>query len=58
VTSDYLFPVEQQRHLADELKSVGVTVDYQELDSIQGHDSFLVDMDRFRPTVQSFFSTD
>ena len=58
VTSDSLFPVEQQRHLADELKSVGVAVDYRELDSIQGHDSFLVDMDRFRPTVQSFFSTD
>jgi homoserine acetyltransferase len=58
VTSDYLFPVEQQRHLADELKSAGVAVDYQELESIQGHDSFLVDMDRFRPTVQSFFSAD
>lgn len=58
VTSDSLFPIEQQRHLADELKSVGVAVDYRELESIQGHDSFLVDMDRFRPTVQSFFSTD
>jgi homoserine acetyltransferase len=57
VTSDYLFPAEQQRHLADELKDVGVAVDYQELESIQGHDSFLVDMDRFRPTVQRFFST-
>ncbi len=58
VTSDSLFPIEQQRHLADELKSVGVAVDYRELESIQGHDSFLVDMDRFQPTVQSFFSTD
>ena len=57
VTSDYLFPAKQQRHLADELKNVGVAVDYQELESIHGHDSFLVAMDRFRPTIQRFFST-
>ena len=57
VTSDYLFPAKQQRHLADELKNVGVAVDYQELESIHGHDSFLVDMDRFRPTIQRFFAT-
>jgi homoserine acetyltransferase len=25
------------------------------LDSIQGHDSFLVDMDRFRPAIADFF---
>ena len=56
VTTDYLFPVEQQRHLAEGLKEIGVEVDYRELESIQGHDSFLVDMDRFRPTVQNFFS--
>ena len=58
VTSDALFPVDQQRHLADELKKAGIAVDYRELESIQGHDSFLVDMERFRPPVQSFFSTD
>jgi homoserine acetyltransferase len=32
---------------------VGVT--YQLLESIQGHDSFLIDMDRFRPVVSKFF---
>ena len=30
-------------------------VDFRVLPSIQGHDSFLVDMDRFRPAVASFF---
>jgi homoserine acetyltransferase len=25
------------------------------LDSIQGHDSFLVDMDQFRPAIAKFF---
>jgi homoserine acetyltransferase len=32
-----------------------VKVDFQLLDSIQGHDSFLVDMDRFRPLIAAFF---
>jgi homoserine acetyltransferase len=27
------------------------------LDSVQGHDSFLVDMDRFRPVIGDFFAT-
>ena len=33
------------------------TVQFARLPSIQGHDSFLVDMDRFRPVVAQFLDT-
>jgi len=55
VASDMLFPVEQQRELAEGLEQNVAKVEYVELESIQGHDSFLVDMDRFRPAVREFF---
>jgi len=56
VESDALFPIDQQRELAADFASVGKLVQLVELDSVQGHDSFLVDMDRFRPVVGEFFS--
>jgi homoserine O-acetyltransferase len=55
VTTDLLFPVHQQRELAQVFESQGRGVDYVELDSIHGHDSFLVDMDHFRPPINRFF---
>ena len=55
VRTDFLFPPHQQKELADGLIAAGVNVDFQILDSIQGHDSFLIDMDRFRPVVDQFF---
>ena len=56
VASDFLFPPHQQQELADGLRGNVPTVEFRLLDSIQGHDSFLVDMDRFRPAVASFFA--
>ena len=56
VTSDFLFTIDQQRELAAEFEAAGKSVSLVELDSIQGHDSFLVDMDRFRPVLSSFFT--
>ena len=55
VETDFLFPIHQQVELAESLKAVVADVEFKALASIQGHDSFLVDMDRFRPTVASFF---
>lgn len=55
VRSDFLFPPHEQQELATGLETGGVDVEYQLLDSIQGHDSFLVDMDRFRPVIGAFF---
>ncbi len=55
VETDFLFPVEQQAELAQGLDAYVKDVEFRRFPSVQGHDSFLVDMDRFRPAVASFF---
>jgi homoserine O-acetyltransferase len=54
VETDLLFPIEQQTELADGLRESGKEVQFARLDSLQGHDAFLVDMDRFRPVIGNF----
>ena len=54
VETDMLFPIEQQQELADGLAQGGREVEFARLPSLQGHDAFLVDMDRFRPVVGDF----
>ncbi|MDH3646746.1 MAG: homoserine O-acetyltransferase [Gammaproteobacteria bacterium] len=56
VTSDILFPVEQQRELAALLQVPDRELVFEQLSSNQGHDSFLVDMDRFRPVLSRFLN--
>ena len=55
VETDLLFPVSQQEELAMALDEHLPEVQFKRLPSIQGHDSFLVDMDRFRPAVAEYF---
>ncbi len=55
VASDFLFPLPQQLELTEALKPHVRQVEFKRLASIQGHDSFLVDMNRFRPAVSEFF---
>ena len=54
VETDLLFPIEQQQELADGLNTGGRAIKFVRLDSLQGHDSFLVDMDQFRPVIGDF----
>ena len=56
VRTDILFPIQQQRELAQGISSVCSDTQLAELDSIQGHDSFLVDMDAFRPVICDFLA--
>jgi homoserine O-acetyltransferase/O-succinyltransferase len=56
VDTDILFPFYQQEELARGLDQPGREVELVALDSIQGHDSFLVDMERFRPAIADFFA--
>lgn len=58
VETDFLFPLEQQRELAKAFENAGRRVNLVELASTKGHDSFLVDMDSFRPVLCSFFNGD
>jgi homoserine O-acetyltransferase len=54
VETDFLFPIEQQEEIATLFGRLGREVTFARLPSIQGHDSFLVDMDRFRPVIADF----
>ena len=56
VKTDFLFPIHQQKELAEGLNAAGRHVDFAELACLQGHDSFLIDMDAFRPVLARFFS--
>lgn len=56
VETDFLFPIDQQREMADAIRDAGIDVDFHALPSLQGHDAFLVDMDRFRPVVADFLA--
>jgi len=56
VETDLLFPIASQEELANGLREAGTVTDWAPLPSIQGHDSFLVDMDRFRPTIGGFLA--
>ncbi len=58
VETDLLFPLAQQQELADTLREQVPDVAFHALASLQGHDSFLVDMDRFRPPIATYFSND
>jgi homoserine O-acetyltransferase len=56
VRTDILFPIEQQRELAEGFAMTCENTELVELDCIRGHDSFLVDMDAFRPVIWNFFA--
>jgi homoserine O-acetyltransferase/O-succinyltransferase len=55
VETDILFPLHQQEELAAGLSEFVSDVKFVPLDSIKGHDSFLVDMDAFRPIICGYF---
>jgi len=56
VKTDILFPVWQQEQIADGLRKSGTNITFFNLASIQGHDAFLVDKDRFSQPVSDFLS--
>jgi homoserine O-acetyltransferase len=58
VETDFLFPIDQQEEIARLLRAAGRRVSLVRLPSIQGHDSFLVDMDRFCPVIGEFLRQD
>ncbi len=54
VTSDILFPLEQQREIAKVMGDSGTEVELAEIDSMNGHDGFLIDDRHFTPVVKDF----
>ncbi len=57
VQTDILFPLRQQRQIAEGLRASGADVEFLPLESDKGHDAFLVDIDRFGPPTAKFLST-
>lgn len=55
VETDILWPPDQQREICRGLTAHGVQCDPQLLPSVQGHDAFMVDYDRFCPAVAEYF---
>jgi homoserine O-acetyltransferase len=54
VESDLLFPIGEQRALADAFLEAGVPTDFVSMPSIEGHDAFLVDLPRFGAAMGAF----
>ncbi len=54
VSTDILFPLEQQEQIAKGLEAAGAEVVFVALDSPQGHDAFLVDIDNYGPAIGGF----
>ena len=57
VETDMLFPIEQQREIAERLRALGCAVEFNAFPSLQGHDAFLVDLQRFEPAIGGFLAT-
>src|SRR5690554_6588763 len=55
--TDILFPLQQQREIAEGLRAGGAEAMFVPMPSPQGHDAFLVDFERFGPAVADFLST-
>jgi homoserine O-acetyltransferase len=54
VESDLLFAIAEQRSLARTLESAGVRTRFAPLKCIEGHDSFLIDIERFGREIHAF----
>ena len=55
VETDVLFPAYQQKEIADAIRSNGIDTSFTNLESLMGHDAFLVDHAHFNPHVTAYF---
>lgn len=56
VTTDLLFPLQQQEEVARILREWGRECRFVRLDSVYGHDAFLIDADRFGRLLSGFLA--
>ena len=54
--TDWLFPASQSREIVTELVAAGRHVTYLELDSVFGHDSFLIEVEQLEELLQPFLA--
>jgi len=53
-SSDWLYPPEQTAEAVEALRSLGKPVEYHLIESQYGHDSFLVEPEKFTPVLRRF----
>jgi homoserine O-acetyltransferase len=56
VETDLLFAISEQRTLAKAFETAGVTTRFAPLQCIEGHDSFLIDIERFGREIRIFLN--
>jgi homoserine O-acetyltransferase len=54
ITSDILYPAYQQRQLVADINDAGGHANYHEIDSVHGHDAFLIDLDQVAAALVPF----
>jgi homoserine O-acetyltransferase len=56
VESDMLFAIDEQERLAKSFEQAGAITSFAPLDCIEGHDSFLIDIERFGNEMRTFLN--
>ena len=56
VESDMLFSIAEQRAVAQALQAGGAATRFTPLQCIEGHDSFLIDIERFGREIRAFLN--
>lgn len=56
VESDMLFAIDEQKRLAQAFEHAGVATSFAPLPCIEGHDSFLIDIERFGREIRTFLA--
>jgi len=56
VESDLLFAIVEQRSLAKSMEAAGIATRFAPLQCIEGHDSFLIDIERFGREIRGFLN--
>ncbi|OOG49204.1 homoserine O-acetyltransferase [Rhodanobacter sp. C01] len=56
VSTDILFPLQQQEQIAEGLQAASAEVEFVALDSPQGHDAFLVDIENYSRAIGGFLN--
>jgi homoserine O-acetyltransferase len=54
ISSDMLYPIYQQRQIAELLSSIGTRASFVEIESPHGHDAFLINLDQLAQPIADF----
>jgi homoserine O-acetyltransferase/O-succinyltransferase len=55
IDSDRLDPAEEQRRWADLIAGLGKQIEYAEINSVHGHDAFLLEYEQLNAIIREFF---